>query len=51
MARAVKACHGAMPSRFARTPRATHEDKDDRDGKRRAVRAAVACGPDRVQME
>jgi hypothetical protein len=54
-ARAMKAWHGAMPSRFARTPRATHvdedEDEDDQDEKRRAVRAAVACGPGRVQME
>jgi hypothetical protein len=34
-----------MPSRFARTPRARHVGEADRDEKRRAVRAAVACGP------
>ncbi len=51
----MKACHGAMPARFARTPRATHGDEDDAEGeddwseKRRAERAAVACGPVRVQ--
>ncbi len=45
----MKAWHGSMPSRFARTPRATHADEYDRDGERRAVRAAVACGPARVQ--
>ena len=45
----MKACHGSMPSRFARTPRATHVGEDDRDEERRAERAAVACGPDRVQ--
>lgn len=58
-ARALTACHGPMPSRFARTPRATHVDENDessdaegedgRDEKRRAPRAAVACGPGRVQ--
>lgn len=40
--------------RFARTPRATHVDEDDesdddRAEKQRAKRAAVTCGPDRVQ--
>ncbi len=48
-ARTMRACHGAMPSRFARTPRATHVDENDQDRERRAPRAAVACGPVRVQ--
>jgi len=45
----MKAWHGAMLTRLARTPRATHVDEHDRDEKRRAKRAAVACGPGRVQ--
>ncbi len=45
-----------MLPRFARTSRARHVDEsehdegeDHRDEKRRVSRAAVACGPGRVQ--
>ena len=46
----MKAWHGVTPSRFARTPRATHVDENDRDEKRRAERAAVAGAPAEIHI-